>query len=755
MLNAQGTQLQVLEVNDFSGGLTDDFVAGDRNQFQVGDNLDIGDDNALYTRPGSVLRSKVYPRLPTASRIGGITDLEGELIVHSDRRVYSMNETGFHLAQTPNGVNPLSSGTSNSLLSSTKWNKHLIAVSSDGGQPTRVFKDNTGTLKAQALGLPAYPGTISVTNYVPGSGSSTYIWATHYKYVYQVGDVTFEENGPVVYHDNKVNDYVAQNGVAIKNLSFSGGFPINGLPYDVANITLEIYRNTDKGSTFYHVGSIAAPTSGVPALFTDAISDTLLQTNSVIYTDGGILDHERPPECKYVHQTNDIIAFACIKEDGVYKNNKLRFANQAMPYSSPGSHAVVFDDDIVGVSSVGSYFIVFCRGAIYRLEGIYNMKGQGSVIKKKISDTVGLVGFASLIQIESGIYFAGTDGFYFCNGSSVTRISNDINATYASLIDAGYGHRIVGTMDRIRKKVLWGVTKDGGIAENRTIFVGHLTKARNNTVPFTTWSGGRRAHNFSATALHFFENQVVRGDKDGYIFVHDSDYASDPSIDTSRPVSSWGAEAIIYNYISVCYDFGSAAIRKWAPYLILNVGNETSVSMDIFSANDNSQDFKSMKSILKKGNVSFGDPSVLFGDNIFLGSYPIISKKLRFPTPVRCSYKQIKLTNSYVSIEKSKASTIANFNPTTCELTLISPDEIWPYDCNGYDIKLESIDQQFRIEERTDTKLKLETSAGVAAAGAQNWEISGYRSNEILQLLSYSIYFSHTSPSQEPYRAGE
>lgn len=77
-------ETQPLELEDFSGGITDNYIDGAPNAYFEADNFIVTFNKKLYTRPGSLILSEENPQIPTgAVRIGALIPFEGTLLVQS------------------------------------------------------------------------------------------------------------------------------------------------------------------------------------------------------------------------------------------------------------------------------------------------------------------------------------------------------------------------------------------------------------------------------------------------------------------------------------------------------------------------------------------------------------------------------------------------------------------------------------------------------------------------------------------------
>lgn len=753
-LNANGAQIQPLEVKDFSGGITDNYIAGPSNKYQKADNFFISDDDKLATRPALIVDDTSHARVASNDIIQKLFDSEAQLFQISGAKLY-YNSSGFTTVSGPTANDFFTAGSTSSKVSITKWNKHAFATNDAWAPVMKLFKDGS-TWKAHQLGLPDIASDPTIT----GTGvGKTFLYAFHYSYQYTSGGVTFEEVGPVLYHATTVanNNDPATTNISITNIPVLANSTTNN--YDTSTaLKVNIYRTADGGSVFYYVGQVNNGTTS----YTDNTSDSTIQTNNVLlYTTGGIPDHEKPPTCKHIHTVNDVLYCGNIKEGGVQYPNLLRLSNRFQPWSMPGSFEVEFDDEIMGISSVNIYPIVFTKSQVYRLHGFYFPDGSGGVTKNRISDTVGCINADSIVQTEKGIFWAGLQGFYFTDGSTVMRISEDINVTYKSLVENSTQQgNIKGAYDAVNQRIKWTVQVDDVATVADTIYVAHVRKGIKPDTPFTTWSGNTLVStNFKPTSIHFYNNVIYIGDARGYLLKYDYDQYSDAYIDTTTAATAWRTLTIIYDHRSCAFDFGSSAIRKWVPWIVVNADNSSSVSLQVSGNNDNSGYFRELAEIQYYSNIDWGNYAILWGDASLRWNYsPIISTKRRFPAGgLRCSYKQVKFTNSYTLItDSTTVGSNATIDGAANTATLVDNTKTFPSDVLDYYLQVadDSYATDYQITTRnSDTQLTVSDINNVLPSGVQAYKIKGYRRGEVLKIHSYIVDYSFTSQTQEPYRA--
>jgi hypothetical protein len=487
------------------------------------------------------------------------------------------------------------------------------------------------------------------------------------------------------------------------------------------------------------------------------MSDATLEVSTLLYTDGGVLDNDPPPKAKHITVANNCAWYLHIEESSVVYPNRVRQSVQYDIDACPASFYVDLEDTITGGGSIGIYPIIFCANRIYRLEGVYDLTGRGGIDAREISRTVGAVNHLSIVQTRDGIFFAGQDGFYYTDGYQVIKISREFNNTYKTLVStATQRGNIYGMYEALLNRVWWAVQVDSGSADNDACYVADLNYGIKPDTPFTTLSGGL---SFAPTALLYYSNTVYRSDRRGYLFTHSNEFLTDPVVSTSSVPSSWVTQAIIYDYFSAGFDFGRGDVRKWVPKMTLNARNVSNVSFAINSYNDDSENPAELKEARVLSNIVWGDETLVWGDpTLVWNEDETISIMRRFPAGgLRCSYKQIQITNAFTIITNSDTFGTGTVDAVGKTVTLESaPTKEWPSNLVGYYISFETDDytQDFEITERTsDSVIKFSDALNDSASGATvKWIMRGYRKGDILNPLDYSIMYAYMSDTQSRYQ---
>ena len=490
------------------------------------------------------------------------------------------------------------------------------------------------------------------------------------------------------------------------------------------------------------------------ATYNDTAADTSITSNLLLYTNGGTLDYDPPPLAKYVHIVNGYAYYANIKSGSQFFTNQIRQSIADDPDSCPEGLTIDVLEEIVGLSSFNDNPLVFTKKRVYRLNGAYNELGQGQVTFEDITKTIGCMSHNSIVQTRYGVFWAGDDGFYWTDGFNFKKVSDSINERYKKLVSSSTRQsRIYAAYDTTENRIHWACTSGDSSTDNDCFFTLDLRWGISEACTFTTRVNG---DSFAPTAILYYQGNLIRGDRRGYLFTHSSSYTSDPKIDTTLPYASWTTKTIIPLYQSAIINFGLPMVRKWVPKMLLSMQNVTNVSVQISSINDDSSAQDDLYVIRYRGNVLWGDASPTWGDDTPYWSYfNLIEEMRRFPVKtLRCSFKQIQITQAYTAIYNSDTYGSGVVNSTTKQVTITGT---WPTDVVDYYISFETdnYSKQYQITSRnSDTVLTYLDPSTAQPTGSAKWVINGYPKGEIFNILSYVVYYAPlTDQSFKTYRS--
>lgn len=497
--------------------------------------------------------------------------------------------------------------------------------------------------------------------------------------------------------------------------------------YDTANIKIEVYRSPDALETLFEVGSVAL---GV-ATFADNVSDTELKQRAKLYTTGGVLDSDPPPNCKVLHITKEGVPYygntSRVNNDLTLDTVPQRI-NQGSPDAPDDANAENFEDiplPLVGLSSVATLPVAFTAESSHRIEGQFDDQGRGSMRAEPISTRIGLAGEVSPLQVDGGIVFAGPDQFYLTDGYNLTPLGQGWPKTYQAIVATP--NNILGAFDKLTNRAFFTASKAGG--ESDTLFVLDLNFPKK---PWTTWSNGT---SFTPTAIVFFQGQLVRADAAGNVFIHPTNATSDPKV-VAGTVTTGITKAVAYNLTTVALNFGTDTMRKIGVFMQAKFKNLGNLSLQFISNNDQG------RTVSGVGNVA---PMTPIRSRV---ANQAIDEKRFFPARnIRFSSKQVTLTLAKVIISNSDTLGLAT---VTGNNTVTIAAGSWPVDMVDQVIAFggDGYITEYPITAQNGGFTTLTVTGAPPNVAGTKWVLRGQPKTERMQLQEIGVWTTISGANQ-------
>lgn len=579
---------------------------------------------------------------------------------------------------------------------------------------------------------------------IPAIQGSLYGYAFLYSYTYKtLGGETFIVRGTPYFKNKKSYYNVVDSATSIPDLStFDNTTASLGVQnydpvaaaninnYDLAGTVVEVYRTIDGGQVLYYAGSKPLGTPN----FKDAISDNDIIAEEKIYTNGGVLSRDPPPVCKFFHiMQNGTPYYGGVSNallDGTIETvlERIQQGVEDGVDAAPESNFVDLPAAVAGISSVRTLPIAFTKNATYRLEGQFDEQGQGTIVPITISDRVGLAGGFSPVQVDGAVIFAGPDQFYLTDGYSMQPLGRAWPTTYANLLTGSRAYNIQGVYDKKFNRAWFGVTDTG--AENNRVYAIDLNfKIEGDNGSWSTLSNGSY---FAPTALCLFQNQVIRGDVRGYVFKHDESYTSDPRLDLTgvdTSAANWFTRWVPYQYRGAALDFGSSAMRKWAPSVEMKFDNFGNLSVQPTGIEDMGRTTGNCTPIRSRNYIG------------------VINEKRFFPAGAHYfAVKQFEFTLAKTVITNSDALGLVTVTGGT---TVTIAAGAFPADMVDHVITFagDNYTAEFPINNQNGANMVLTTVGAPNGVGIK-WEIRGYPKTEKMQMQEYTLWYTAMGVNQ-------
>lgn len=737
---------QQVMIRDFSGGITDNYINAQQNQCQIADNYLI-EDTGLRLRSGNHV---VYDS-ESLQRINGLFEMNNEIFVIRGASLYSLDSGALTAVLNPSGAALFAFENDNSYPESAEWRNqlHLInqGIGTNYNRPMRVWRDETNSLKSVEIGLPEMG---SVTGF---DGTPIYLFRVIYEYTYMVGDTTFKTVSPFYqeYHGTPT---------PIINVPELTSFAYPRL--DVLTIKKVVYRNDSTNSPAFR--KVAEQDNNI-TLNIEIVDYTPYEDGILLYTEGGLVEHFRAPKCKHMMIVNNVAYYMDVIEelDSGDELRPYRFV-QSIPSAPSATDPTYFedvDDDIVGGSHIKGLPIIFTKSFIYRIEGVIDASGNGSIRKRVISDSIGCVSNNSIVRTEQGIFFAGINGFYYTDGYQYKKLSKHLDDSYLDIVsDEDQIKRMIGVHDDKNQRIWFGCSE--GTSENDLVWILDL-----NTFGFTKVRG----LSMFFSSLLYLKGNVYRGDEQGYIYQFDDDDASDVRREFGVPAVDWETERIPYKYKTIAVDAGNPHVKKYGQEMTISINSTVPAVIKLISNNDDGEKTSEMKEIRLSGSWTWFDPNFVWRDPDFVWRLAETqTKKRHFPRgSSRFRRKQIEIEPARTNLFKSDVRDVCEITVDPLDaniffLDLIAPVS-WPrnirYDffvpeTNTLQVLGDSpYNVEYQIIERTsDQRIKVAGSTLVESLG-QKWIIRGFKRSQLMEIKAISMNVALIDNTGGEYKTNE
>src|SRR3990167_6897393 len=143
-----------LEVAQFDGGITDNYLDANLNQYQTANNLLVKDNGKFETRSGLNIYDSSIFRVPHNERVNASILHDSEIFfIGADQLFYPTSST-WNTLTGPSSNQAFFNSATSSYFSWAEWNKHLTIVGDSFFSPQKVYKDSGSTWRIRNAGLP-------------------------------------------------------------------------------------------------------------------------------------------------------------------------------------------------------------------------------------------------------------------------------------------------------------------------------------------------------------------------------------------------------------------------------------------------------------------------------------------------------------------------------------------------------------------------------------------------------------------------
>lgn len=667
-----------------------------------------------------------------------------------------------------------------------------------GGTGNNASQTHVWNSTIQPLMFSSYIPAMTASFFIPTVSQASYAFFWTHQYTVELNGIQYLTQGNPVFTNaldiavsyppgysivSQNSTYYPSTGATVTRSNvISGLLPLvndNSSNYDTTNALLNIYRTTDSGTTWYLVSQVANGTTTYTDVTNDSISvgsSTPLSTNQKLYTSGGVVGYDQAPISKFIHILGGTAYYGGITDTGQYFPQRIRQSIPFAPDSSPATFFLDLDDEITGLSSTKSNVLALCRTSVYRVTGQFNILGQGAMAGEKISDGIGCVNAKGIVRTEIGVFFAGTDGFYYTDGFQLIKISLEIDKTYKALVQTAQQQQgIYGCFDKLARRIWWSMRGSPYDSDNSITYIFDLNFGVKPSGVFTTATddGVGQIRYWRPSSMIFWQGTNIRGDERGYVFRAYPEYKTDPKIDITVAVSAWNTVYIPWEYRSLGIDFGGTANRKWITRIHIVGKNTGNSAIQINAIRDMNSDGDGIKALTPTNyidNITWGNPICIWEDpatdtTIIWDNLGKMDLTRRFPqTSLRSNFMQIQMLPATIAVYASSVDYPVGANCTVDNVlltaTILTPSGytaiIWPLDVVDYQIyfQTDSYVKGYAVTAVSGTVITFTdpalTSTLVSGAGT-GWMIKGVKKEQRPTISSYLLNFAYFGDAFQDY----
>lgn len=744
-----------LTITDFSGGMTDDYIDADPSKAQKADNVLINRYRKLVQRPAIDLYSTSAPQIPPGNqRIDALHYFSNTLFAKSGTKLYYLADgaSSWTTLSGPTGNDAFPDSALGAKAVFSEWRGHLIitpgpvGAAPSGSKTMKVYRNASGvwTLVQAGLPRPEDGGLYTASGGTQTSGHTvrSYLYNLCFvrTYIAQVDgvNVTFTDRSKPLQFQ-VTNNQIGTDTYTVSVIGYTNGAGEN---YDTANWKTEIYRTVGDGTIPLFVAAVA-----MSGLYVDNTPDANL--GAQIYTAGGALWRDPVPYA-YFQTICDGYGWygACYDIYGqTFCSTRLMQGVPGVPDAIYTGNYVDIVGTMTGLSYAGPNPIVCTASKTYRIDGRIDSFGGGSLRAVLISDVEGCLANKGMIRTDNGVFFPSANGFCFTDGYTVINLSKrDLRLTYPSLKNK---QNLVGCYDPVNLRVLWG-TENPNLSSisgnNNSMMISDLNYASivlgEESGSFTTVSGQA----VQPCSMHYdvYNGRILIGDQRGYVFVLNSSLTCDWTVDTSKAPSLWDRSAIVHNWISSAWSFGSVTATKWVTKLYAVAKNLTgSLSLDFWGHNDDKAQTFQLKGARERISTSAGMHKI---------------RRWFASGGLRCVYKQVEIKKGYTILARSDDYALATMDPVGKTALLAAGN--WPMD-GSYTLlgaylytAADGYTTGYQISVQSGNTLTVLDPGSTFPSGSMKWEVKGYPKSETFELHGLNVTYSDGGETYTGYQAG-
>jgi hypothetical protein len=178
-------------------------------------------------------------------------------------------------------------------------------------------------------------------------------------------------------------------------------------------VRVAVYRTLNGGTNYQRVFD-ASPSIGTGYIeFDDTDPDADAADEEFIYTDGGVLENNLAPSCRYLARSEDRLWFGGLFTGNIIQASKVIIPEEPIQCTDHPSHQIVLPGECTGLAYMDGQVVAFTRDTILLVNSSSgpNDQGVGEFAPPRLHTTgIGCVDGRSVLETPEGVFFLSQRG---------------------------------------------------------------------------------------------------------------------------------------------------------------------------------------------------------------------------------------------------------------------------------------------------------------------------------------------------------
>lgn len=182
---------------------------------------------------------------------------------------------------------------------------------------------------------------------------------------------------------------------------------------------IKLYRTVVNGVSYHELSTTAVALDLISATgsvtLTDIEADANISQTGFIYTDGGVLQNDLAPSCRFLAASEDRVWFGGLWDQNIIQASKVIVPGEPIQCTDDASHQVVLPAPVTGLAYMDGNIVVFSRSAIYLVPSTGGPNDQGAgtfAAPSQLTRSVGCIDYRSILETNIGVFFQSALGIY-------------------------------------------------------------------------------------------------------------------------------------------------------------------------------------------------------------------------------------------------------------------------------------------------------------------------------------------------------